>query len=150
MCLGIPGEILEIDGHEALARFWNVEKTVRLDIVGETVETGDYVLNHAGFAIRKIPEEDVEETIAIYESFLDGDEDDALEEIGATEAVLEFGERPTAVSEGSPPVASDQGERRTGSTSEHPPTERRGATVDGSRENCPTVLDTETEETDGD
>lgn len=83
MCLGIPGEIREIDGMEARAKFWEVEKTVRLDIVGDDVEEGDYILNHAGFAIRKIPDDQVDETIEIYEAFLEGDEDDALEEIGA-------------------------------------------------------------------
>ncbi|AUX08248.1 hydrogenase expression/formation protein HypC [Halalkaliarchaeum desulfuricum] len=97
MCLGIPGEILEIDGLTARAEFWNVEKEVRLDIVGDEIEVGDYVLNHAGFAIRKIPDDDVEETIELYESLLAGDEDEALEEIGATDATLEFGDRPTAV-----------------------------------------------------
>ena len=123
MCLGIPGEILEIDGHEARAKFWNVEKTVRLDIVGDTVEEGDYVLNHAGFAIRKIPDDDVEETIAIYESFLEGDEDEALEEIGATDAVLEFGERSAAVSESPTSVASDSDDRRRDSTTDEVPSE---------------------------
>lgn len=119
MCLGIPGEILEIDGHEARAEFWNVEKTVRLDIVGDTVEEGDYVLNHAGFAIRKIPEEEVEETMAIYESFLEGDEDEALEEIGATDATLEFGERPAAMDgTSSATVTSDPGDRRRGPETE--------------------------------
>ena len=83
MCLAIPGEVVEIDGMEARAEFWDVEKTVRLDIVGETVEEGDYILNHAGFAIRKLPDDQVEETIEIYEAFLEGDEDEALEEIGA-------------------------------------------------------------------
>ena len=66
MCLGIPGKIVEIDGAEATAEFWDVEKTVRIDIVGEDVEVGDHILNHAGFAIRKIPEDQVEETINIY------------------------------------------------------------------------------------
>ena len=113
MCLGIPGEVLEIDGHEARAEFWNVEKTVRLDIVGETVEEGDYVLNHAGFAIRKIPEEEVEETIEIYESFLEGDEDEALEEIGAADAMLEFGDRPAAVEGDVDQVTPDPGDSRT-------------------------------------
>ena len=114
MCLGIPGKILDIDGHEARAEFWNVEKTVRIDIVGEEVEEGDYILNHAGFAIRKIPEDEVEETIEIYESFLDGDEDEALEEIGAGDAMLEFGDRPTAMDGEPTPVTPDPGERRTG------------------------------------
>jgi hydrogenase expression/formation protein HypC len=84
MCLGIPGEIVEIDGMTARAKFWEVEKSVRLDIVGDQVEEGDYILNHAGFAIRKIPDDQVDETIEIYEAFLEGDEEDALEEIGAT------------------------------------------------------------------
>ena len=114
MCLGIPGEVLEIDGDEARAKFWNVEKTVRLDIVGETVEVGDYVLNHAGFAIRKIPDDEVEETMAIYESFLEGDEDEALEELGAEDAVLEFGSRPAAMDGDARPVAPDPGDRRSG------------------------------------
>ncbi|AFZ73342.1 HypC/HybG/HupF family hydrogenase formation chaperone [Natronobacterium gregoryi] len=113
MCLGIPGEILEINGDEARAEFWNVEKTVRLDIVGDTVEEGDYVLNHAGFAIRKIPESEVEETLEIYESFLEGDEDEALEELGAEDAVLEFGDRPTAVDGERQPVTADPGDRRS-------------------------------------
>ena len=85
MCLGIPGEIVEINGQEARAEFWDVEKTVRIDVVDEQVSVGDYILNPAGFAIRKIPDEEVEETMEIYESFLEGDEDDALEEIGAGE-----------------------------------------------------------------
>ena len=118
MCLGIPGEIVEIDGDEARAEFWNVEKTVRLDIVGETVEEGDYILNHAGFAIRKIPDEEVEETMAIYESFLEGDEEEALAELGAEDAVLEFGSRPAAMDgEGdgrATAISPDPGDRRSG------------------------------------
>lgn len=92
MCLAIPGEVLEIDGMVARAEFWDVEKSVRLDIVGESVEEGDYILNHAGFAIRRIPEDEVEETIDIYESFLEGDEDEALEEIGAEGRSLGIGD----------------------------------------------------------
>ena len=128
MCLGIPGEILDIDGQTAQAEFWNVEKAVRLDIVGDDVEVGDYVLNHAGFAIRKIPEDEVEETMELYESLLSGDEEDALEEIGATDATLEFGDRPAAVDESDGPVASTNrmprgpGEARTGNEDSDPDT----------------------------
>ena len=79
MCLGIPGEVLEVDGDEARAEFWDVEKWVRIDIVGEDVEPGDYVLNHAGFAIRKIPEAEVEETVEYYESLLGAEQGETLE-----------------------------------------------------------------------
>jgi hydrogenase expression/formation protein HypC len=91
MCLGVPGEVVEVDGLEARAEFWNVEKTVRLDVVGGDVSPGDYVLNHAGFAIRKIPEDQVEETLETYEALLEGEEDEALAEIGAVGERLALG-----------------------------------------------------------
>ena len=45
----------------ALVDFWGVRKQVRLDVVDEPVAPGDYVLNHVGFAIRRIPAEDIGE-----------------------------------------------------------------------------------------
>ena len=86
MCLGVPGEILEVDGMTARASFWDVEKEVRLDLIGDGVEPGEYILNHAGFAIRKIPQSEVEETMEIYEAFLQDDEEAMLEELGEIEA----------------------------------------------------------------
>jgi len=70
MCLGVPGRVLEIDGLNARVEFWGVERDVRLDIVDTPVAPGDYVLNHVGFAIRRIPEEEVEETLALYDRIL--------------------------------------------------------------------------------
>lgn len=90
MCLGIPGEILKIDGDEAVAEFWNVEKTIRLDVVGDEVSVGDHVLNHAGFAIRKIPDDQVEDTIELYESLLSQDRDEAMAELGTAGEDLAF------------------------------------------------------------
>ena len=56
--------------------FWGVRKQVFLNIVDEPVQPGDYILNHVGFAIRRIPPEAVEETLALYETLLrDGVED---------------------------------------------------------------------------
>lgn len=70
MCLGVPGRVLEIDGLTARVEFFGVEREVRLDIVDAPVATGDYVLNHVGFAIRRIPEEEVAETLALYDLIL--------------------------------------------------------------------------------
>ncbi|MFB6150512.1 MAG: HypC/HybG/HupF family hydrogenase formation chaperone [Haloarculaceae archaeon] len=78
MCLGVPGEVQEIEGDEAVVDFWGVERRVRIDIVGDEIEPGDYILNHVGFAIQKIPEEEVEETLELFESMLDADRDDML------------------------------------------------------------------------
>ena len=70
MCLGLPGKILEIDGLLAQVDFFGVTKEVRLDIVDEPVSIGDYILNHVGFAIRRIPEEEVEETLTLFEEMM--------------------------------------------------------------------------------
>lgn len=70
MCLGVPGRIVSIDGSVALVDFWGVTKPIRLDIVDEPVAPGDYVLNHVGFAIRRIPAEDITETLALYDDLL--------------------------------------------------------------------------------
>ncbi len=70
MCLGVPGKILAIDGLEATVDFFGVRKVLRLDIVDEPVEVGDYVLNHVGFAIRRIPPADALQTLALFEEVL--------------------------------------------------------------------------------
>ena len=70
MCLGVPGKVVSIDGFFATVDFWGVRRQVRLDIVDQPVQPGDYILNHVGFAIRRIPPEDIEGTLALYESLL--------------------------------------------------------------------------------
>src|SRR5689334_18561177 len=70
MCLGVPGLVIEVDDLSALVDFWGVRRRVRLDLVDEPVQPGDYVLNHVGFAIRRIPPEDVQTTLRLYEDLL--------------------------------------------------------------------------------
>jgi hydrogenase expression/formation protein HypC len=72
MCLGVPGRILSIseDGLSAQVDFFGVKKELRLDIVDVPVQVGDYVLNHVGFAIRRIPPEEVGETLALFDQIL--------------------------------------------------------------------------------
>lgn len=70
MCLGVPGKVLTVDGSVATVDFFGVRRDVRLDIVDEPVEPGDYVMNHVGFAIRRIPPSEVKETLALYELLL--------------------------------------------------------------------------------
>ncbi len=75
MCLGVPGRVIEVREFTATVDFWGVRKDVSLAIVDEPVAPGDYILNHVGFAIRRIPPEAVEETLALYETLLGDDED---------------------------------------------------------------------------
>ncbi len=70
MCLGVPGRIVEISGLVATVDFFGVRRPIRLDIVDEPVAPGDYVLNHVGYAIRKIPVSEIDATLALYEELL--------------------------------------------------------------------------------
>ena len=78
MCLGVPGRVVEVRELTATCDFWGVRKDVSLAIVDEPVQPGDYILNHVGFAIRRIPPESVQETLALYELLLGGDDSDLM------------------------------------------------------------------------
>jgi hydrogenase expression/formation protein HypC len=90
MCLGVPGKIIDINGSMATVDFWGVRRQVNLDIVDEPVTVGDYILNHVGFAIRRIPEETIAETLALYETLL-AEADDAM--AGDVRSEIEAGAR---------------------------------------------------------
>ena len=71
MCLGVPGQVIEIDEEQvATVDFWGVRRKVRLEVVDEPVKPGDYILNHVGYAIRRIPDDAIEDTLALYEILL--------------------------------------------------------------------------------
>ncbi len=70
MCLGVPGRVISVHGQIALVDFWGARRETRLDVVDEPVQPGDYILNHVGFAIRRIPAEEIQETLALYEQLL--------------------------------------------------------------------------------
>jgi hydrogenase expression/formation protein HypC len=66
----VPGRVVSVDDGIAVVDFWGVRRDVRLDVVDEPVAPGDYILNHVGFAIRRIPAEEIGETLALYETLL--------------------------------------------------------------------------------
>ena len=70
MCLGVPGRVVRIEDDVAVVDFWGVQREVRLDVVDEAVAPGDYILNHVGFAIRRIPSAEIGETLSLYETLL--------------------------------------------------------------------------------
>jgi hydrogenase expression/formation protein HypC len=78
MCLGVPGRVVEVRGAIALVDFFGVQRETRLDVVDEPVAPGDYILNHVGFAIRKIPAHEIQETLALYEQLLKEAESDIM------------------------------------------------------------------------
>ena len=71
MCLAIPGQVIEfVDEANRLAKVdvAGVRRTVNvglLDHDGSSVEPGDWVLIHVGFALSKVDEEEAEATLCL-------------------------------------------------------------------------------------
>ncbi len=74
MCLGIPGQIVEIVDPEhniAKAEVSGVRRNVNVGLLAETpdaVGVGDWVLIHVGFAMSKIDEQEAHDTREFLES----------------------------------------------------------------------------------
>ncbi|WP_432736209.1 HypC/HybG/HupF family hydrogenase formation chaperone [Maridesulfovibrio sp. FT414] len=67
MCLAIPVEIQSIENQVARCRVGEGETYLdaSLMLMGEEVEVGDYLIVHAGFALRKLDPKEAEETLKI-------------------------------------------------------------------------------------
>lgn len=67
MCLGIPGEVVEIvDADEYLAKVdvSGVQRTISAKLLAEEgIAPGDWVLVHVGFAMSKIDEAEAQMTL---------------------------------------------------------------------------------------
>ncbi len=63
MCLAIPAQIVQLSGAEALVEVQGVRRQVIVSLIPDP-RPGDYVLLHAGFAIRKWSPSDVKEFYA--------------------------------------------------------------------------------------
>ncbi|MDY0273838.1 MAG: HypC/HybG/HupF family hydrogenase formation chaperone [Desulfomicrobium sp.] len=70
MCLAIPMEILRIDGQDAEVQVGGVRQMIRLDVISEDPEVGDYVIVHAGFALNRIDKEEALATLKLFEEGL--------------------------------------------------------------------------------
>ena len=70
MCLGVPGQIIRIQGNVATVDFWGTRRNVRLEATREKYFVGDYIIEHAGVVERKISPDDVVDTLAMYETLL--------------------------------------------------------------------------------
>lgn len=89
MCLAIPGQVLEIvDETNRLAKVdvAGVRRNVNvglLDIDGESIKVGDWVLIHVGFALSKIDEEEAMATRRLLED-MGAEYESELEELKAS------------------------------------------------------------------
>lgn len=70
MCLGIPGqvvEILDLDEHRAVAEVDGVRREINIGLVMREdggISVGEWVLIHVGFAMAKIDEEEAASTLS--------------------------------------------------------------------------------------
>ncbi|MBI5559925.1 MAG: HypC/HybG/HupF family hydrogenase formation chaperone [Deltaproteobacteria bacterium] len=70
MCLGIPAKIIEITREGAHVDIGGTKMEISLALIeGGRVETGDYVIVHAGFAIEKVDEGKALEAISLFNGF---------------------------------------------------------------------------------
>ena len=68
MCLGIPMQILNIDGHLARCEAKGIERQVNLFMLqNETVQQGDFVMVHVGYAIQKMTKEEAHSAWELYD-----------------------------------------------------------------------------------
>ncbi|WP_412537721.1 HypC/HybG/HupF family hydrogenase formation chaperone [Longispora sp. K20-0274] len=70
MCLGIPGEIVEIlaDPDLALVDVSGVRRAINIGLIEEPLTAGDWILIHVGFALSKIDETEARSAL----DFLEG------------------------------------------------------------------------------
>ncbi len=69
LCYAIPGRVVEANGEVGVVDFGNgVKREVILAMVN--AKPGDYVLVHAGYAIKVLDEEEAEKTLELYSQIL--------------------------------------------------------------------------------
>ena len=75
MCLGIPMQIVEIDGYNARCEAKGVEREVSLFMLqDDTVAVGDHVMVHVGYALQKLSAQEARSTWELLDQIVDSQE----------------------------------------------------------------------------
>jgi len=76
MCLGIPMQIVDIDGYNARCEAKGVQRQVSLFMLqDEPLAPGDYVMVHVGYAIQKMTEPEARSAWELYDEMLAGEQE---------------------------------------------------------------------------
>jgi len=71
MCLGIPMEVVAIDGYLARCSAQGVEREVSLFLMqDEPAAVGDFVMVHVGYAIQKMTPQEARSTWELFDQVL--------------------------------------------------------------------------------
>jgi len=74
MCLAIPMQIKTIDGYQCTCEARGIEREVSLFLLqAESVEPGDHVLVHVGYAIQKVSESEAASSWQLFDEILAAD-----------------------------------------------------------------------------
>jgi len=72
MCLAVPMKIKSVDGFAAVCEAKGIEREISLFMLqGESVEPGDHVLVHVGYAIQKVTEEEARSAWDLFDEILE-------------------------------------------------------------------------------
>lgn len=84
MCLGIPMEIIAVDGYIARCSAQGIEREVSLFLMqDEPAAVGDFVMVHVGYAIQKMTPQEARSTWELFDQVLAAER---AEDDGPTEA----------------------------------------------------------------
>jgi hydrogenase expression/formation protein HypC len=72
MCLAVPMKIRTVDGFNAVCEAKGIEREISLFMLqGESIEPGDHVLVHVGYAIQKVTEEEARSAWDLFDEILE-------------------------------------------------------------------------------
>ena len=69
MCLAVPARILEINENKAKLDYGGIIREANISLV--TPKIGDFVIVHAGYAIRILNPEEANKTLELWNKYLD-------------------------------------------------------------------------------
>lgn len=74
MCLGIPMQVVAIDGFQARCEAKGVSRDVSLFLLQhDPVTVGDFIMVHVGYAIQKMTEREARSAWEVYDEMLAAD-----------------------------------------------------------------------------
>jgi len=75
MCLGVPMKVVERDGFVARCEAMGIERSVSLFLLQhESVEPGDHVMVHVGYAIQKMSEAEAKSIWDTFDEMFEAEE----------------------------------------------------------------------------
>ena len=75
MCLGIPMQVMAVDGYLARCNAKGIERDVSLFLLqDQAVSLGDWVMVHVGYALQKMSAQEARSAWELYDQFLAAEE----------------------------------------------------------------------------